>query len=75
MTQSVLVVENLCKKYRGFQVKQVSFSLESGYIMGFIGKNGAGKTTVMKLIQGIVRKTKGNVLIDGIDISARHDVM
>ena len=69
MSQSVLVVENLCKKYRGFQVSEVSFSLDSGYIMGFIGKNGAGKTTVMKLIQGIVRKKRGRVLINGIDIS------
>lgn len=69
MTQPVLWVENLCKKYRGFRVNEVSFSLEPGYIMGFIGRNGAGKTTVMKLIQSIVRKNKGCVLIDGIDIS------
>ncbi|HCI22552.1 MAG TPA: ABC transporter ATP-binding protein, partial [Clostridiales bacterium] len=41
----LLSVRDLCKKYPGFTLNHVSFSLESGYIMGFIGRNGAGKTT------------------------------
>ena len=43
----LLSVRDLCKTYPGFTLDRVSFSLESGYIMGFIGRNGAGKTTTL----------------------------
>ena len=43
----LLSVRDLCKTYPGFTLDLVSFSLESGYIMGFIGRNGAGKTTTL----------------------------
>ncbi len=41
-------MQDICKKYSGFELKDVSISLEEGYIMGFIGRNGAGKTTTIK---------------------------
>ena len=44
----LLSVRDLCKTYPGFTLDHVSFSLESGYIMGFIGRNGAGKTTLLR---------------------------
>lgn len=43
---------NLNKAYKGFALKNVSLSLPKGYIMGFVGKNGAGKSTTMKLPSG-----------------------
>jgi ABC-2 type transport system ATP-binding protein len=64
----VLQVQGLHKKLQGFQIKNVSFSLEAGYIMGFIGRNGAGKTTIMKLIQNVIVKNSGKVTICGYDI-------
>ena len=67
MKNQLLVVNNLCKKYRDFQLKNVSFTLDAGYILGLVGQNGAGKTTLMKLIQNIVAKTSGDVIIDGLD--------
>ncbi|MHB8130670.1 MAG: ABC transporter ATP-binding protein [Mobilitalea sp.] len=63
----VLQVQNLHKKLQGFQIKNVNFSLEAGYIMGFIGRNGAGKTTIMKLIQNVIVKNSGKVTICGYD--------
>ena len=44
----ILKIEGLCKQYHVFSLKNVSFSMESGTVMGFIGRNGAGKTTTLK---------------------------
>ncbi len=64
---SMLNVENLRKKYPLFELKDVSFSLDSGYIMGFIGSNGAGKTTTLKSILNLVHKDSGTVTVFGRD--------
>lgn len=65
---NVIQVEGLCKSFNDFQIKNISFSLDAGYIMGFIGRNGAGKTSVLKLIQNIIVKDSGLVKICGFDI-------
>ena len=57
----LLSVRDLCKTYPGFTLDRVSFSLESGYIMGFIGRNGAGKTTTLKSMLGLVHPDGGAV--------------
>lgn len=62
-----LQVEGLGKKYKGFSLRDVSFSLPSGTIMGLIGPNGAGKTTVIKLIMNLVRREAGRVSVFGLD--------
>lgn len=59
----ILSVQNLCKRYEKFSLKDVSFSLDSGYIMGFIGANGAGKTTTLKSMLGLVHKDSGSVRV------------
>ena len=46
----ILKIEGLCKKYPAFSLKNVTFSMESGTVMGFIGRNGAGKSTLLSLI-------------------------
>jgi ABC-2 type transport system ATP-binding protein len=47
---NVLGIKNLCKAYPSFALQNVSFSLEQGKITGFIGRNGAGKSTTLKSI-------------------------
>jgi ABC-2 type transport system ATP-binding protein len=64
---TVLEVQNLQKSFRDFQIRDVSFSIPTGYIMGLIGRNGAGKTTVMKLIQNVIVKDSGTVTVCGYD--------
>ncbi|MCQ2413391.1 MAG: ABC transporter ATP-binding protein [Clostridia bacterium] len=51
-------------------VKGVSFKVEQGEIVALIGANGAGKTTIMHAINGIIPKAGGNVVFDGNDITA-----
>ena len=64
----LLSVRDLCKTYPGFTLDHVSFSLESGYIMGFIGRNGAGKTTTLKSMLGLVHPDGGTVEMVGMDL-------
>lgn len=63
----ILTVGNLRKSYPGFELKNVTFSLEEGYIMGFIGRNGAGKTTTLKSILNLVHPEGGQVMMGGLD--------
>lgn len=64
----MLKVENLCKRYETFQLKNVSFELPAGYIMGFIGINGAGKSTTIKSILNLVHPDSGSVTVLGKDM-------
>jgi len=68
----ILSVKNLNKCYEKFQLKDVSFSIESGRIMGFIGRNGAGKTTTMKSMLNLVHPDSGEVRFFGMDLQ-RHE--
>lgn len=61
----LLSVQNLCKKYKSFELKNVSFTLDQGYIMGFIGRNGACKTTTLKTMLNFVHADSGNVTLFG----------
>ena len=68
----ILEVKNFSKQYQGQPVKAVddiSFSIDSGEIVGFIGPNGAGKSTTIKAIVGINSIDSGEIYIDGLDFS------
>lgn len=63
---SVIEVRGLAKEYRGRRVvDRFDMTVMRGDIYGFVGKNGAGKSTVMKMIDGLVRPTAGEVLLFG----------
>lgn len=59
-------VKNLCKGYSDFKLDNISFQLPKGYIMGYVGQNGAGKSTTLKAITHITKADKGDVMINGI---------
>ena len=68
---SKLVVQGLGKSFEGLRaVDDVSFELVQGEILGLIGPNGSGKTTAINVITGLLEKTDGTVVIDGLDVSA-----
>ena len=72
---SVIKVENLCCTYgikTPFEqkaVKNVNFEIQKGDFVGLIGHTGSGKSTLVQLLNGLVRPTSGKVYIDGVDIS------
>lgn len=60
-------ITNLCKHYKNFSLDNITFSLPTGYVMGFIGANGSGKTTTIKLIMNLIIKNSGQINILGLD--------
>ena len=61
---SVIEVNNLTKLYKnGRGIKNVSFSVEKGDILGLLGPNGSGKTTVMKAVSGLIRPDYGSIKV------------
>ena len=65
---NVLEVENLRKVYPAFTLQDVSFAVPEGAIVGFIGRNGAGKSTTLKSILGLVHPDGGTVRYRGEDV-------
>lgn len=63
-----LELKNVSKKFGdNIIIKNVNLELESGKIYGFIGRNGSGKSVLLKIICGFYAPTEGNVLLDGFD--------
>lgn len=63
----ILNVKNLTKNYKDFSLKDISFSIPKGCIMGLVGENGAGKTTTIKLILNLIKKNQGGIQVFGLD--------
>ena len=65
----MIKVEHLTRKYGDFTaVDNVSFEIGQGEIVGLLGHNGAGKTTIMKMMTGYLEPTQGNITVDGLEI-------
>jgi ABC-2 type transport system ATP-binding protein len=70
----VIEVENLTKLFGSFTaVDNISFSVERGEIFGFLGANGAGKTTAMKMLCGLLRPSGGRGIVSGFDINRESE--
>ena len=67
MVDFAIDLKNVTKKYDGFMLNNVSFTLPRGCIMGLIGANGAGKSTIIKLMLGIIKKDSGDIKLLGCD--------
>lgn len=67
--ETLLECQNICKSFGKKQIlHDVSFTIEEGDILAFIGPNGSGKTTTIKLILGLQKIDKGNVFINGYNV-------
>ena len=65
----MIEVANLSKRYGDrAAIRDVSFTAQTGQILGFLGPNGAGKTTTMRIITGFMPATSGTVRVDGFDV-------
>jgi ABC-2 type transport system ATP-binding protein len=69
-------VEALTRTYGDLTaVDQVSFDIGQGEIVGLLGHNGAGKTTIMKMLTGYLEATSGSIEIDGLDIASQRSAI
>ena len=68
---SALILKNVNKKYEksNFAIKDISFSIPEGSIVGFIGENGAGKSTTMNCILNVIRRDSGTIEIFGREMT------
>ncbi|MBK8046921.1 MAG: ABC transporter ATP-binding protein [Anaerolineales bacterium] len=65
---NVIEVENLTRRFGDFvAVDHISFSVEAGQVMGYLGPNGSGKTTTMRMLMGLLRPTEGRATVLGFD--------
>lgn len=64
---AILQMNNLTKSYKNFvALDNINLSLEEGKIVGLLGPNGSGKTTMIKLINGLLQPTRGQILVGGM---------
>ena len=69
MENSIVKVEHLSHRYSvQWAIRDINFEINQRGIMGLLGSNGAGKSTTMNIICGVLKQTEGNVFIDGIDL-------
>ena len=70
----VIVADQLTKRFGAFTaVDHISFNVQQGEIFGFLGANGAGKTTAMRMLCGLSKPTSGKGLVAGFDISHQSE--
>ena len=70
----VIVVNNLTKRFGNFTaVDNISFEVKKGEIFGFLGANGAGKTTAMRMLCGLSRPSSGEASVAGFDIRTQSE--
>ena len=65
--ENILEINGLNKAYDGFALRDVSFSLPRGFIMGFVGQNGSGKTTTIRSILNMAKIDSGKITVFGLD--------
>jgi ABC-2 type transport system ATP-binding protein len=70
--ETVVKVDQLTKKFGSFiATNAISFEVKKGEIFGFLGANGAGKTTAMRMLSGLLTPTSGEASVAGFDV-AKH---
>ncbi len=74
MSEETIVVERLGRTFAGFvAVRDVSFHVERGEIFGYLGANGAGKSTTIRMLSGLLEPTSGRAQVAGHDIATEPD--
>jgi ABC-2 type transport system ATP-binding protein len=74
MSEPMIHVEDLTKRYAGHTaVSEVSFTVNRGEIVGLLGKNGAGKSTILRILSCFLPATSGNVRVGGYDVFHQAD--
>lgn len=71
--ETIIEAENLSKSFKEFKaVQDLSFSVQQGDVYGFLGQNGAGKSTTMRMLLGLIKPSHGRVLIKGQEFTSNN---
>ena len=71
---NAIEVRHLTRRFGQFvAVNDVSFDVRAGEIFGFLGSNGAGKSTTIRMLCGLLRPSSGTALVGGLDVNADPD--
>ena len=71
---SILEIKHVTKKFgKKTIIDDMSFSVEPGEVYGFLGHTGSGTTTIIKMIMGLLKITKGQILVDGHDVEKDYE--
>lgn len=74
MTTAVLQVQRLCKSFGGVHaIRDLSFSVQPGEVLGLIGPNGSGKSTTVNALAGVFPATSGDIVLDGANLRAKPE--
>lgn len=74
--ETVVKVDHLTKKFGSFiATNAISFEVKKGEIFGFLGANGAGKTTAMRMLSGLLTPSSGQASVAGIDVSTQAELV
>lgn len=65
--ENVVELRNATKKFKGFSVNNINLEVKKGFITGFIGENGAGKSTTIKMMMNLLKPDAGQVKLFGLD--------
>lgn len=70
--KTLIEVKNVTKQYGDFYaVRNINFEVKEGEIVGFLGRNGAGKSTTMNMITGFIEPTSGQIIVGGYDVDKK----
>ena len=76
MRDTVISVKDLCKDFGSFHaVDHITFEVRRGEIFGFLGANGAGKTTAMRMLCGLSYPTSGSGTVAGFDVMTQGEAI
>ena len=74
MTEKVIIADKLTKRFGDFTaVDAITFDVHRGEIFGFLGANGAGKTTAMRMLSGLSMPTSGTAMVAGFDVYKENE--
>lgn len=65
--ENIIEIKNVSQEFKDFKINNLSFEVKKGFVTGFIGANGAGKSTTIKMIMNLLKPTQGEVKVFGLD--------
>jgi ABC-2 type transport system ATP-binding protein len=70
--KNVIELKNINKTYKEFKIENLSLNVKRGFVTGFIGANGAGKSTTIKLIMNLIKSDSGSISVFGKDYKSHE---